>query len=112
MDLMRRLVRLGAPKFEIFAEMSDVLGTLRERVALILCRRGPEPRAPADPSGGLLPFFRETTTTGELYRRSLSLAPSHAVGRIPLHSARAASPELLALLALDPRLAGVRPERH
>jgi uncharacterized protein len=111
MDLKRRLEQLGAPKTEKTAEKSDVLTALRERMALILGRPAPVPRPPADPSGGLLPFFREARAGGDLYRRSLSLAPSHAVGRIPVDSARTASAELLALLALDTRLAAVRPER-
>ncbi|HVR21644.1 MAG TPA: ribonuclease H-like domain-containing protein [Polyangiaceae bacterium] len=89
----------------------DVLATLRERMAEILGRPGPEPFVPADPSGGLLPFFREAREGGDLYRRSLSLAPSHAVGRIPVDAARGASAELLALLALDTRLSGIRAER-
>src|SRR5687767_2313678 len=111
MDFKRRLERLGAPNAQKTAEKADVLGTLRERMAEILGRPVPKPRPPADPSGGELPFFREDHPGGALYRRSLSLAPSHTVGRIPVDAARGASAELLALLALDPRLSGIRPER-
>jgi uncharacterized protein YprB with RNaseH-like and TPR domain len=111
MDFKRRLERLGAPSSLKIAEKTDVLATLRERMAEILGRPVPAPRPPADPSGGHLPFFREERPGGALYRRSLSLAPSHTVGRIPVDSARSASAELLALLALDPRLSGIRPER-
>jgi uncharacterized protein YprB with RNaseH-like and TPR domain len=110
MDLKRRLDRLGAP-ISPKTEPSAVLDTLRERMAEILGRPGPKPFVPADPSAGGLPFFPEEREGGVLYRRSLSLAPSHAVGRIPVDAARAASAELLALLALDVRLSTVRPER-
>jgi len=111
MDWKRRLDRLGAPIPTKPAEKADVLATLRERMAEILGRPGPVPFVPADPSGGHLPFFREEREGGVLYRRSVSLASSHAVGRIPVDAARAASVELLALLALDTRLSAVRPER-
>jgi uncharacterized protein YprB with RNaseH-like and TPR domain len=111
MDWKRRLDRLGAPNPRKPAEKADVLATLRERMAEILGRAAPVPFVPADPSGGHLPFFREERAGGVLYRRSVSLAPSHSVGRIPVDAARAASAELLALLALDTRLSAVRPER-
>jgi uncharacterized protein YprB with RNaseH-like and TPR domain len=111
MDLKRRLDRLGAPRAEKTAEKAQTLATLREKMAEILGRAPPVPRAPADPSGGELPFFREEREGGTLYRRSVTLAPSHSVGRIPVDAARAASAELLALLALDARLSGIRPER-
>jgi uncharacterized protein YprB with RNaseH-like and TPR domain len=110
-DLKRRLDRLGAPVAPPRADKSDVLSTLRERMAEILGRPAPEPRAPADPSGGLLPFVRDERDGGVLYRRSVALAPSRTVGRIPVDSARDASAALLALLALDTRLADCRPER-
>src|SRR5262249_29903915 len=92
-------------------EKADVLASLRERMAEILGRPGPEPFVPADPSGGELPFFAEERAGGMLYRRSVTLAPSHVVGRIPVDSARDASGELLALLSLDTRFSAVRPER-
>jgi uncharacterized protein YprB with RNaseH-like and TPR domain len=111
MDFKRRLEALGAPTAPKPAEKADVLAALRERMAEILKRPAPEPRAPADPSGGELPFFREERPGGALYRRHLALAPSHTVGRIPVDAARAASADLLALLALDPRLSGIRAER-
>jgi len=110
-DFKRRLDRLAAPISQKPWEKVDVLATLREKMAEILGRPGPVPFVPADPSGGLLPFFREAREGGDLYRRSLSFAPSHTVGRIPVDAARGASPELLALLALDTRLSGIRAER-
>jgi uncharacterized protein YprB with RNaseH-like and TPR domain len=111
MDFKRRLGQLGAPNAAKTPERADVLAALRERMAEILGRPVPEPRPPADPSAGELPFFREERFGGALYRRSLSLAPSHTVGRIPVDAARGASAELLALLALDPQLSGIVPER-
>jgi uncharacterized protein YprB with RNaseH-like and TPR domain len=39
--------------------------------------------------------------------RALTLSPAHRIGRAPVAAARSASAELLALLALDPSLAGV-----
>jgi hypothetical protein len=64
-------------------------------------------RSPADPSQTELPFTRQETAEGPLYRRHVILPPSHHVGRIPVDAARGSRPELLALLALDPGLAGV-----
>src|SRR5262245_32610947 len=107
MDWKRRLAELGPPMAPKTGEKADVLATLRERMAEILGQPVQKPRPPADPSAGELPFFREDRPGGALYRRSLSLAPSHAVGRIPVDAARAASAELLALLALDPRLSEI-----
>lgn len=111
MDFKRRLEALRAPNSPKIAEKSDVLAALRERMAEILGRPAPEARAPADPSAGKLPFFREDRPGGALYRRSLALAPSHTVGRVPVDAARDASADLLALLALDPRLSTARPDR-
>jgi uncharacterized protein len=71
----------------------------------------PAPEVPpyraADPSQTALPFTRQETSEGPLYRRHVVLAPSHHVGRIPVDAARSSRPELLALLALDPSLSGV-----
>lgn len=52
-----------------------------------------------------LPFCVERTELGPLHVRTLRLSGAHRVGRIPITGARTASSELLALLALDPRLA-------
>jgi len=87
----------------------SVIERLRSKMAEILER--PEvlaPRsAPADPSETSLPFVREETPNGPLYRRHSVLPPSHHVGRIPVDSAYSSRPELLALLALDPSLSGI-----
>jgi hypothetical protein len=71
----------------------------------ILGRPLPPLRPPADPSHSELPFARNETAHGVVYQRFERLAPSFHVGRIPVESAREARPEMLALLALDPRLA-------
>lgn len=88
----------------------SVLDELRAKMADIL-ERSPlspplAPPAPADPSQTALPFVCEPTAEGPLYRRHVILPPSHHVGRIPVDAAYQSRPELLALLALDPSLAG------
>jgi len=82
---------------ELRAKMADILGNPKFQAAS---------RPPADPSETSLPFEREDTSNGPIYRRHTVLPPSHHVGRIPVDSARTSRAELLALLALDPRLAG------
>jgi uncharacterized protein len=86
----------------------SIIDQLRAKMAEILERPAfaTPPRAPADPTETLLPFMREETPGGVVYRRHTVLAPSHHVGRMPVDAAYASRPELLALLALDPGLAG------
>ncbi|HVY27422.1 MAG TPA: ribonuclease H-like domain-containing protein [Polyangiaceae bacterium] len=88
---------------------SDIIEQLRAKMAEILDkpRYQEAPRPPADPSQTILPFAREESPNGPVYRRHLVLPPSHHVGRIPVDSARNSRAELLALLALDPGLAGL-----
>ena len=88
----------------------EILSELRRKMAEVL-GRPVAPRPLADPSATRLPFAPMETRSGLVYRRLERLAPSHHVGRIPVDAAAAASAELLALLALDPSLAGVRFER-
>jgi uncharacterized protein len=97
------LGRSGATEREL------VLEALRERMAEILGRAVPAPRPPADPSRTDLPFVREETDFGPIYRSCQRLMPSHHVGRIPADAAAAASAEMLALLALDPKLGDCDP---
>jgi hypothetical protein len=86
------------------------LDELRERIARIVARGdGPTPRA--DPSSGELPFLVEHTDAGPLYVRRVRCPPAARVGRVPLVSARDADRSMLALLALDPTLAGCDPRR-
>jgi hypothetical protein len=103
-DLKQKLAWAGA------ASPSQGGGTkldaLREKMAAILGRPVPVPRAPADPAQTSLPFAREDTLHGPICRRCERLPPSHHVGRIPVDAAQSARGAMLALLALDPELAG------
>ena len=128
MDLRRKLELLGdrrpiatpalsvpAPRSASDAKPSgaareSVLSELREKIAAVLGRAPVELRR-ADPSQTTLPFERFERPEGTLYRRLERLALSHHVGRMPVDAAAAANAELLALLALDPRLSGLRFER-
>jgi uncharacterized protein YprB with RNaseH-like and TPR domain len=85
----------------------SIIEQLRHKMAEILERPRFKvaPRPPADPSETALPFVCHETPNGPLYRRHVVLPRSHHVGRIPVDSAYASRPELLALLALDPQLA-------
>jgi hypothetical protein len=84
---------------------AGTLEELRSRMAEILGRER-TPREPLpEPALGRLPFARIETDRGPLYRRLERLAPSYHVGRMPVDAARAARPEMLALLALDPAIA-------
>ncbi|CAN5924692.1 hypothetical protein BH11MYX4_BH11MYX4_31490 [soil metagenome] len=84
----------------------SVLDDLRRRMDAILVRTRSEPKRelPAVDCPDL-PFCVERTELGPLHVRTLRLSGAHRVGRIPVTGARNASSELLALLALDPRLA-------
>lgn len=99
----------AVPEATAVAGERSVLDRLRAKMAEILERPltpAPPRRAP-DPSETSLPFAREETPNGPIYRRHTILPPSHHVGRIPVDSAYSSRPELLALLALDPSLAGL-----
>ncbi|MFZ5897317.1 MAG: ribonuclease H-like domain-containing protein [Myxococcota bacterium] len=88
----------------------QVLSDLRSKISEILGRPSP-PRRLAEPSETSLPFTRVERPEGILYQRLERLAPSHHVGIMPVDSAAAAKSEMLALLALDPSLSGLRFER-
>lgn len=81
------------------------LDELRERIARIV-GRGVPPTPRADPTREELPFFLEHTADGPLYTNRVRSLPAARVGRAPLIAARDAEPAMLALLALDPQLAG------
>lgn len=85
---------------------ADTLEELRRKMAQILNKPYASPRPPAEPSHTSLPFDREETSAGPLYRRLQVLAPSRHVGRMPLDAAACAATQVLALLALDPTIAG------
>jgi uncharacterized protein YprB with RNaseH-like and TPR domain len=89
---------------------AEALSTLKRQMEAIL-GRAPLRRAPrVEPRIEELPFARSETPAGPLYRRVERLFPSHHIGRVPVDAAAAASGEVLALLALDPCLAGVSVE--
>ena len=117
MPFKDKLARLGPPVSTgtgSGAEPSpraDVLAELRRKMEALLEQPSLAPRPPADPSRTSLPFAREERPGGLLHRRKVSLPRSHHVGRIPVDAARDASPELLALLALDTALGSCRLER-
>ena len=81
-----------------------VLEELRKRMDAILTRTRSEPRVLPAVDMPELPFCVERTELGPLHVRTLRLSGAHRVGRMPITSARTASSELLALLALDPSL--------
>lgn len=87
-----------------------LLDDLRRRMDSILARTRAEPaRELPRVDFGDLPFCVEETPEGPLHVRTLRLSGAHRVGRAPVTFARTASAELLALLALDPRLASCDP---
>lgn len=117
MSLKSRLARLNgagpatsapaasAPALEQAAS-SSILDDLRARMDHILARTRAEPRRPPPRvDDGELPFCVEETEAGPLHVRTVRLSGAHRVGRAPVTAAKTASSELLALLALDPRLA-------
>jgi uncharacterized protein YprB with RNaseH-like and TPR domain len=92
--------------------VDDELGAVRARLARVLGPTVAAPR-PAEGRDGLRDeaFRVEETPHGPLHvRRALSEAGAR-VGRVALETAERADPALLALLALDPALAGCAPER-
>jgi uncharacterized protein YprB with RNaseH-like and TPR domain len=70
-------------------------------------RRAPTPPRPVDTVD--LPFVTQDTPRGPLSIRATRLSAAHRTGTAPLLSSRDASARLLALLALDPSLAGCDP---
>jgi hypothetical protein len=86
------------------------LDDLRDRIARIVARDVPPPPR-ADPTRGELPFVLQHTPTGPLYLHRARSALGARVGRAPLYAALHADPAMLALLALDPVLAGCDPRR-
>lgn len=123
MDLKTKLARLTRPPRRsadsaAFRDPGDaeagpqakdaVLAGLRRKMAEILSRP-PEDRIRIEPSLAELPFRMVETSSGPLHSRLDRLAPSHHVGRIPVTAALAARSEALALLSLDPTLAGADP---
>src|SRR5690348_1327057 len=86
------------------------LDELRDRIARIVARAPVMPPRP-DPARGELPFVLERTESGPLYVHRARSTIAARVGRVPLVGARDADSAMLALLALDPVLAGCDPRR-
>jgi hypothetical protein len=101
--------RLASTPAGVPPDRTDALAALRARMAEIMGRPEPERRPPADPTLTDLPFARVETDFGPICQRIEVLGASHHVGRMPVEAAASAAPELLALLALDPRLTEVAP---
>ena len=90
----------------------SVLEDLRSRMDAILARTRAEPkREPPRVDVADLPFCVENTSSGPLHSRIVRHGGEHRIGRIPIAPARRADANLLALLALDPRLAACDPTR-
>jgi uncharacterized protein YprB with RNaseH-like and TPR domain len=98
--------RTGEPP----VDRAEVLEHLRERIARIVGSAIPAVRR-ADPTHGDLPFVVEHTAMGPLYVHRSPCSLGARVGRAPLAAARDADPAMLAMLALDPSLAGCDPRR-
>jgi uncharacterized protein YprB with RNaseH-like and TPR domain len=111
MSLRSKLSRLdssGSPPAR-----AQVLDELRSRIQIALERnaRHQAPRARAEDPLVELPFAILDTPRGPLHVRTRVLSLNHSTGRAPIARGRDANPELLALLALDARLAGCDPSR-
>jgi uncharacterized protein YprB with RNaseH-like and TPR domain len=84
-----------------------LLDDLRAKMQAALERTIPRPPPPVDTCE--LPFVTHDTPLGPLHVRMQRLSAAHRTGHAPVACGRDASPELLALLALDPGLAACDP---
>ncbi|HET9953989.1 MAG TPA: ribonuclease H-like domain-containing protein [Polyangiaceae bacterium] len=100
----------AAPVAGIDSDRTRVLSDLRAKIAAVLGRPQPE-RVLPEPSQCQLGFERVEGRRGTLYRRLERLMPSHHVGNIPVDAASQVQGSMLALLALDPSLSGLRFDR-
>jgi uncharacterized protein YprB with RNaseH-like and TPR domain len=111
MSLSTKLSRLDGSVS--LSTRAQVLDDLRSRINAALertaARAAEEPPRPIDTLD--LPFATLDRPGGQLHVRTQRLSPNHRTGRVPIACAREASGELLALLALDPQLAGCDPGR-
>lgn len=89
------------------------LAALRERMARMLGSPAPAPRRAGGELWPLreLPFVEEQTPLGPVFARRERSARCRVVGRVGVAAAASAEAELLALLALEPALAGVEPAK-
>jgi uncharacterized protein YprB with RNaseH-like and TPR domain len=86
-----------------------LLDDLRAKMQAALERSAPKLAVPPPVDTCELPFATRETPSGPLHERFQRLSAAHRTGHAPVAYARSASPELLALLALDPSLAGCDP---
>jgi uncharacterized protein len=120
-SLRSKLSRLGAPAGGPAspeprvpagaADRAELLDRLRARMQAALERSAPRPLPLPRVDTCELPFVTSDTPLGPLHVRIQRLSPAHRTGHAPVVCARDASPELLALLALDPALASRDPSR-
>jgi uncharacterized protein YprB with RNaseH-like and TPR domain len=96
-------------------EPKDVIAELRAKMAAILARDVPgqesAPERNVATEEDVLPFIDEDLGAGLFARKLAPQRSSAHVGRMPLSAARDADPEMLSLLALDPRVATAEPRR-
>lgn len=118
-SLRSKLARLGQPAVAVSsAEATPApsvsrrpsLDELRERIARVI-GRGDSTPARVRAATGELPFHAEPTSAGPVHVRRVACLPDARVGRVSLATALRADPTMLALLALDPSLAGCDPRR-
>lgn len=85
---------------------ADVIASLRQRIQATLerSRSSPHPARWSETVGDL-PFETQNTPAGPLHVRERRFSRAHRTGRVEIGLAFDASPELLALLALDPTIA-------
>jgi uncharacterized protein YprB with RNaseH-like and TPR domain len=105
------LVEATAPAVSAPVPLPATLADLRARIQATLERTTQKLRPPPPVDTVELPFVTEATPRGPRHTRSQRLSAAHRTGRASVSPARDASAELLALLALDPALAGCDPRR-
>jgi uncharacterized protein len=117
-SLQSKLARLSAPAgapraagpgLPVEAERAELLDDLRARMRAALERSAPRPVPLPRVDTCELPFVTTETPSGPLHVRTQRLSAAHRTGHAPVACAREASPEILALLALDPVLASCEP---
>ena len=119
MSLLGKLSRLNAPAEAPAARglgapsggRAALLGELRAKMQAALERNVPRPLPLPPVDTCELPFVTTDTPLGPLHVRVQRLSAAHRTGHAPVACGRDASPELLALLALDPGLATCDPCR-
>ncbi len=121
MSLRNKLSRLSAPaeapagpgpmagQGPAVGSRTALLDDLRAKMQAALERNVPRPLPPPPVDTCELPFVTRDTPLGPLHVRVQRLSAAHRTGHAPVASGRDASPELLALLALDPGLASCDP---